>query len=99
MPIFAPLADTVGIPRFVIVTAYQFGQYAMLFLAPTGLIMATLQMLDMKYSHWFKFGQLSFCIYLWRWLISCPSISIFIIKAIEFQIFETQWLLLCIYLG
>ncbi|MDN8759528.1 YfcC family protein, partial [Staphylococcus aureus] len=48
MPIFAPLADTVGIPRFVIVTAYQFGQYAMLFLAPTGLIMATLQMLDMK---------------------------------------------------
>ena len=35
MPIFAPLADTVGIPRFVIVTAYQFGQYAMLFLAPT----------------------------------------------------------------
>ena len=55
MPIFAPLADTVGIPRFVIVTAYQFGQYAMLFLAPTGLIMATLQMLDMKYSYWLKF--------------------------------------------
>lgn len=55
MPIFAPLADSVHIPRFVIVTAYQFGQYAMLFLAPTGLIMATLQMLDMKYSHWFKF--------------------------------------------
>ncbi|AYU56331.1 YfcC family protein [Staphylococcus debuckii] len=55
MPIFAPLADTVGIPRFVIVTAYQFGQYAMLFLAPTGLVMATLQMLNMKYSHWLRF--------------------------------------------
>lgn len=55
MPIFAPLADTVDIPRFAVVTAYQFGQYAMLFLAPTGLVMATLQMLDMKYSHWFKF--------------------------------------------
>lgn len=55
MPIFAPLADTVHIPRFVVVTAYQFGQYAMLFLAPTGLVMATLQMLDMKYSHWFRF--------------------------------------------
>ncbi len=27
----------------------------MLFLAPTGLVMATLQMLDMKYSHWFLF--------------------------------------------
>ena len=56
MPIFAYSRY----PRFVIV-AYQFGQYAMLFLAPTGLIMATLQMLDMKYSHWFKlYGQLSF---------------------------------------
>ncbi|MFD3448859.1 YfcC family protein [Microbacteriaceae bacterium 4G12] len=55
MPILAPLADTVGIPRFIIVTAYQFGQYAMLFLAPTGLVMATLQMLNMKYSHWFRF--------------------------------------------
>lgn len=55
MPIFAPLADTVGIPRFVVVTSFQFGQYAMLFLAPTGLVMATLQMLNMQYSHWFKF--------------------------------------------
>ncbi|ANZ60461.1 YfcC family protein [Secundilactobacillus paracollinoides] len=55
MPILAPLADTVHIPRYVVVTAYQFGQYAMLFLAPTGLVMATLQMLDMKYSHWLRF--------------------------------------------
>lgn len=55
MPIFAPLADTVGIPRWIIVAAYQFGQYAMLYIAPTGLVMATLQMLDMKMSHWFRF--------------------------------------------
>lgn len=55
MPILAPLADTVEIQRFTVVTAYQFGQYAMLFLTPTGLVMATLQMLDMKYSHWLKF--------------------------------------------
>lgn len=55
MPIFAPLADTVGIPRWIIVCAYQWGQYAMLYIAPTGLIMATLQMLNMKMSHWFKF--------------------------------------------
>lgn len=55
MPIMAPLADTVHIPRYIVVTAYQFGQYAMLFLAPTGLVMATLQMLDMKYSHWVRF--------------------------------------------
>ncbi len=55
MPILAPLADTVGIPRWIIVCAYQWGQYAMLFLAPTGLVMATLQMLDMKYQHWLRF--------------------------------------------
>ncbi|MDY5126852.1 MULTISPECIES: YfcC family protein [Actinotignum] len=55
MPIMAPLADAVGIPRWIIVCAYQWGQYAMLFLAPTGLVMATLQMLDMKYQHWFRF--------------------------------------------
>ncbi len=55
MPILAPLADTVGIPRWIIVMAYQFGQYAMLYLTPTGLVMATLQMLDMQYSHWLKF--------------------------------------------
>ena len=55
MPIMAPLADSVNIPRFTVVMAYQFGQYAMLFLAPTGLVMATLQMLDMKYAHWVRF--------------------------------------------
>lgn len=55
MPIFAPLADTVGVPRFIIVCAYQWGQYAMLYLAPTGLVMATLQMLDMEYQHWLRF--------------------------------------------
>ena len=55
MPIMAPLADTVGIPRSVVVCAYQWGQYAMLYLAPTGLVLATLTMLDMKYSKWLKF--------------------------------------------
>lgn len=55
MPILAPLADTVDINRSSVVMAYQFGQYAMLFLAPTGLVMATLQMLDMRYSHWIRF--------------------------------------------
>lgn len=55
MPIFAPLADTVGIDRSVVVSAYNWGQYAMLYLAPTGLVMATLTMLDMKYTKWLKF--------------------------------------------
>lgn len=56
MPIMAPLADTVGMPRFIIVCAYQWGQYAMQFLCPTGLVMATVQMLNMKYQHWFRFS-------------------------------------------
>lgn len=55
MPILAPLADTVGIERYSVVCAYQWGQYAMLYLAPTGLVMATLQMLGMKFSHWVRF--------------------------------------------
>ena len=55
MPIMAPLADTVGIPRYIVVSAYNWGQYAMLYLAPTGLVLATLQMLGMKYNHWLKF--------------------------------------------
>lgn len=55
MPIMAPLADTVGIPRWIIVCAYQWGQYAMLYLAPTGLVMATLQMLNMRFTHWLRF--------------------------------------------
>lgn len=56
MPIMAPLADTIGMPRYIIVCAYQWGQYAMQFLCPTGLVMATVQMLNMKYQHWFKFS-------------------------------------------
>ncbi len=55
MPIMAPLADTVDIPRYIVVSAYNWGQYAMLYLAPTGLVLATLQMLGMKYNHWLKF--------------------------------------------
>ena len=55
MPITAPLGDTAGVSRATVLSAYQWGQYAMLFLAPTGLVMATLQMLDIKYSHWLKF--------------------------------------------
>ena len=52
----APLADTVGIDRCIHrLPPTSAGQYAMLYLAPTGLVMATLTMLDMKYSKWFKF--------------------------------------------
>lgn len=55
MPIMAPLADTVMIPRDIVVSAYNWGQYAMLFLAPTGLVLVTLQMLDIPFNKWIKF--------------------------------------------
>lgn len=55
MPIMAPLADAVGIPRHIVVSAYNWGQYAMLFLAPTGLVLVTLQMLHMPFDKWVKF--------------------------------------------
>ena len=80
MPIFAPLADTVGIPRFVIVTTYQFGQYAMLFLAPTGLVMATLQMLNMRYTLvTFRMACCRVCFNIWWRLTYYTSFNILII--------------------
>ncbi|WP_333888062.1 YfcC family protein [Clostridium sp.] len=55
MPIMAPLADAVGLPRDVIVSAYQFGQGLISFITPTGLILATLAMVDVTYDKWLKF--------------------------------------------
>lgn len=55
MPIMAPLADTVGLPRDVIVSAYIYGQGLMAFITPTGLILATLAMVDVTYDKWLKF--------------------------------------------
>ena len=55
MPIMAPLADVVGISRNVIVSAYQFGQGIMSFITPTGLILASLAMVNVTYDKWLKF--------------------------------------------
>lgn len=55
MPIMAPLADAVGLNRDVIVSAYQYGQGLMAFITPTGLILATLAMVDVTYDKWLKF--------------------------------------------
>lgn len=55
MPIFAPLADTVGLGRDVIVTAYSLGQGWMAFLTPTGLILPTLQIAGgVSFNKWVK---------------------------------------------
>ncbi|MBZ9609425.1 YfcC family protein [Clostridium estertheticum] len=55
IPIIAPLADTVGLPRDIIVSAYQYGQGLIAFITPTGLILATLSMVDVTYDKWLKF--------------------------------------------
>ncbi|MGG7165428.1 YfcC family protein [Clostridium ihumii] len=55
MPIMAPLADTVGLSRDVIVSSYAYGQGLMSFITPTGLILATLEMVDVTYDKWLKF--------------------------------------------
>lgn len=55
MPIMAPLADTVNISRDIVVTAYNWGQGWMAFITPTGLILATLEMVDVTYDKWLKF--------------------------------------------
>lgn len=55
MPIMAPLADTVGLSREIVVTAYNWGQGWMSFITPTGLILATLELVDVTYDKWLKF--------------------------------------------
>ena len=55
MPIIAPLADVANIGRDVVVSAYNFGQGWMAIIAPTGLILATLEMVDVSYNKWVKF--------------------------------------------
>lgn len=55
MPIFAPLADSVGMGREVIVDSYQFGQGLFAFINPTGLILASLAIVNVTYDKWLKF--------------------------------------------
>lgn len=55
IPIMAPLADTVGIPREVIISCYMYGLGLISFITPTGLILASLSMVDVTYDKWLKF--------------------------------------------
>ncbi|MDO4690083.1 MAG: YfcC family protein [Fusobacterium sp.] len=55
MPILAPLADTVGISRSMVVDAFAWGQGVILFITPTGLIFVALQIAGISYNKWLKF--------------------------------------------
>ncbi|ERT64234.1 hypothetical protein HMPREF0202_02851 [Cetobacterium somerae ATCC BAA-474] len=55
MPIMAPLADTVGVSREVVINAYNWGQRLMSFITPTGLILVTLEMAETTFDKWLKY--------------------------------------------
>ncbi len=55
MPIMAPLADTVGISRSIVVDAYNWGQGLIGFITPTGLILVSLEMAETTFDKWLKF--------------------------------------------
>ena len=55
MPIMAPLADVVEVPREIVVDAYQYGMGLLAFINPTGLILASLVMVNVTYDKWLKF--------------------------------------------
>jgi uncharacterized ion transporter superfamily protein YfcC len=55
MPVFAPLADLVGINRDSLVLAYQFGNGLTNIISPTnGLLLAGLAIAKVRFSQWFK---------------------------------------------
>ena len=55
MPVFAPLADNVNCSRVVVINAYMFGQSFMRIIAPSGIVMIVLQLVEIQYSHFVKF--------------------------------------------
>lgn len=55
MPIMAPLADVVGIDRALIVDAYNWGQGLIGLIAPTGLILVSLSVVNVGFDKWIKF--------------------------------------------
>ena len=55
MPIMAPLADTVGLGREVIVDTYQYGPGLFYLINPTGLILAALAIVKIGFDKWLKF--------------------------------------------
>ena len=57
IPIMAPLADVVGIPRELIVSAYVYGLGIITFITPTGIVMPSLELVDVTYDKWLKFAM------------------------------------------
>lgn len=56
MPIMGGLAGVIGVEGQSVVNAYLFGMGLMSFLAPTGLILPSLAMVNLNYHQWLKFS-------------------------------------------
>ena len=54
IPIIAPLADTVGIPREIVISAYIYGQGLINLITPTNIILPVLQMTNITYDKYLK---------------------------------------------
>lgn len=55
MPIMAPLADSVGVARDTVVSAYMYGNGLFNIFNPTGLILASLAIVKISFDRWLKF--------------------------------------------
>lgn len=55
MPIMAPLANIVGVDRASVIDAYNWGQGYIGLIAPVGLILMSLAMVNISFDRWFKF--------------------------------------------
>ena len=62
IPIMAPLADIVGIPRELIVSAYVYGLGIITFITPTGIVMPSLEVVETTYDRWLKLSMPLVCI-------------------------------------
>jgi len=77
MPVFAPLADKVGLSRTTAVNTYMFGQYLASFFTPTGLVLIMLSVVQIEYIYWMKFIW-PFLIILFVFLIFFVMISVYV---------------------
>ena len=77
MPVFAPLADKVGLSRATVVNTYMFGEYMASFVTPTGMVLIVFSMVEIEYSYWIKFIW-PFIIIIFVLLIFFVMISVYV---------------------
>ncbi len=56
IPIMAPLATAVGAPAHAVISAYLYGLGLVTFITPTGMVLVSLEMVDITYDRYLKFA-------------------------------------------